>query len=545
MADLDLHNRTPELQALAYARSAKDICWWFDQWVWTYDPRLTDIPYVPMVLFPRQRELLGWLEDLEAKSAIVSTDAIAEKSRDMGLTWLIVGFLVHRWLFRDGFKGSVGSRKLNLVDTLGDPDSIIEKARIILRNLPGWMVPAGWDDSKHDNWCKLINPLNGSTITGEAGDNIGRGGRSSFYFVDEAAFLERAQKVDASLSANTNLRLWGSTPNGTGNLFARKRHSGKCPVFTMRWTSDPRKNHWEIIDAAGDVVGSGPGGSDPPASVPPGCVLRYPWYEAEKERLSDPVVVAQELDIDYTASVEGIAIPAKWVRAAVDLAKRVLLPTGPTIAGLDVADGGDNKTVLTIRRGPVIGPILARKEGGTTDTAHWALDSSRSAGARQLNYDSVGVGAGVAGTFKTLARSQPLGLIVAGVNVGRSPTETVWPDGHTASEKFGNLKAELWWVVRRRFEKTYEFVELGIFHPLDELISIPDEPQLISQISNVKAFVTEIGKTVIETKKQLRLRGVPSPDYAESLMLCFAPAHKPVDVAVGGVREAVAQYKPR
>lgn len=542
LLSLRRHNADPELQALALAVCSQDIKRWFNDWVWTYDPRLP-VAFVPMELFPKQEEFLDWLLEREA----TETDGLGEKSRDVGFTWLCVGFLVHRWLFREGFKGSVGSRKEMLVDELGNPDSIFEKIRILLRYLPKWMMPQGFDWNKHDNFCKIVNPATGATITGEAGDNIGRGGRSTIYFLDEAAFLERPKKVDAALSANTNIRIYISTPNGMGNPFAQKRTSGDISVFTMHWKDDPRKNHWELVRSSDSaVVKSGPGGSRPPEDIPEGHIIRYPWYEAEKVRLKDPVIIAQELDIDYTASLEGVIIPARWVQSAVELAKRLHLPRSNfKIAGLDVADGGGCENVLTVRSGPVVELIASRAEGGTTDTAEWALAEAKSAGAKQLNYDSVGVGAGIAGHYKARARTRPLGLLVSGINVQSSPTDARWPDGRTSKESFVNLKAELWWVMRRRFEKTFEYVEMGVDHPLDELISIPNHPQLIQELSSVLHFRTESGKIQIESKQQMAKRGVKSPDYAESLMLTFAPVKKPSKSAVGGERKVITRYVPR
>lgn len=495
-----------------------------------------------MDLFPQQAEFIRWIEERE----LSQTNGLVDKSRDMGVTWLCAGYLLHRWLFKPGFKGAVGSRKEALVDTVGDPDSIFEKMRILLRNLPGWMLPRGFDWKKHDNFCKLINPANGATLTGEAGENIGRGGRNSLYFIDEAAFLERPKSVDAALSENTNVRIDVSTPHGMGNPFAQKRFSGRLAVFSLHWKRDPRKNHWRIVDGAGRVVNDGPGGTDPPEDIPAGCKVEYPWYQAKCKDIGDPVIVAQELDIDYTASIEGITIPAAWVRAAVNLNKRInMSPAGNLVGGLDVADEGNAETTLIFRRGPVFGPVHSRREGNTTDIANWALDISKALGAKNLNYDSVGVGAGVASTYKVKARSGSLGLIVAGINVGRTASDAKWPDGRTSAQTFRNLKAELWWIARRRFEKTYEYVELGVPHPIDELVSIPDHIDLIAQLSLPRHFKTETGKIQMETKKELRARGVASPDYAEAFMLTLASTPKPVRSAVGGDRGAVNTYKPR
>jgi len=525
------------------ARASADIRWWINEWVWTYDPRLVPslgAAFIPMELYPIQDDFLVWLEEREA----TQTDGLVDKSRDMGATWVCLAFLTHRWLFREGFKGSIGSRKEVSVDHLGDPDSIFEKIRLLLRWMPGWMLPLGFTESRDDNYLKLINPANGSTLTGEAGDNIGRGGRSTMYFVDESAFLERPDRVDASLSGNTNVRIDVSTHNGPATNFHQRERSGAVSVFVLDWKQHPGKSAWEIRRREGDqeVLESGPGLSDPPAEIPEGCMLVYPWYEGEKARLRNPVIIAQEIDRDPNASVEGVLIPASWVRAAVELHKRLKLPkSDQVIAGLDVADGGACDNVLIARAGPIVEGVFGRHEGGTTDIANWARQTALEAGAKFLNYDSIGVGAGVAGAYKSQARTMALGLTAAGINVGTSPTENRWPDGRTSKEIFVNLRAELGWIVRTRFEKTWEFVEQHAEHPLDELISIPNVQRLIEDISSVTFHSRHDGKVRLGKKEKMPR----SPDYYEALSLTFAPVRKAARLAVGGERTAVKQYVPR
>ena len=256
------------LQALDRERCRRDIVWGISQWAWTFDPRQKEA-FLPFEPFPKQVEFIEWLTERER----TSTDGLAEKTRDSGLTWLCVYFALHRWLFHPGVKIGFGSRKLDLVDRIGDMDCILEKARFTLRNLPRWMLPRGFKFGTHDGWCKILNPENGSAITGDGGDNIGRGGRSTLTFVDEAAFIEHPQMVDAALSQTTRVRIDVSTPNGKQNSFAEKRFGGKVSVFTLHWRDDPRKS--------------------------------VEWYEREKERLASAWVIAQELDINYEGSVAG------------------------------------------------------------------------------------------------------------------------------------------------------------------------------------------------------------------------------------------------
>lgn len=144
----------------------------------TYDPRNAGAGFptlMPFVLFPRQVELIQWLHGQvnEQESGLV------EKCRAMGVTWVCCAYAVRLWLwlFVSGTSVGFGSRKEMLVDRLGDPDSIFEKMRILLRNLPARLLPDGFSGVEHSHFMWIVNPVNNATITGEAGDNIGRGGR--------------------------------------------------------------------------------------------------------------------------------------------------------------------------------------------------------------------------------------------------------------------------------------------------------------------------------------------------------------------------------
>lgn len=486
-------NLTPDQRA-EWNRCAADIVHFVNAHVKTFDPRL--LPgdsTVPFHLFPRQKEFLHWIGEREAAKG----DGLAEKSRDVGFTFLCGAYALHGWLFRKGFSCGFGSRKLEYVDDIGNPKSIFEKIRIMRRSLSGWMLPAGWNEKKHDNFARMVNPEIGSTITGEGGDNIGRGDRTTIYFVDEAAFLEHADLVERSLSATSNVRIWVSTPNGPGNLFCRKRQSGKVPVFTFNWRDDPRKDQ--------------------------------AWYNMQVNDL-DPVTVAQEIDIDYTASIEGIVCPAKWVRAAVEFGKGCHLPLlGSLVAGFDVAGGGENadRNVIVPRRSFVVFEPIDWGGMSTTESAWFARDEADRLGISAYHYDVCGIGEGVKGTWD--GSEKPLSFQSHAVNGGASPSFRVWPDGKMSVEKFFNLRAELWFLLRERLRKTHEFMTQGIEHPADEMIALPDHPTLISDLSLPLSETTETGKIRMESKIKMRARGVKSPDFADALVysLYDPPAEPP------------------
>src|SRR5581483_3662218 len=164
---------------------------------------------LPFDLCQRQVEMWEWMD----RMLIARQDGCIKKSRGIGFTWEAGAFALQKWRFRDGFKTTFGSRKSTEVDQIGNPDSIFEKMRMLYRKLPRWMLPRGFDPYQHDKQNLLTNPENGNVVRGEGGEEMGRGGRSSLYIIDEAAVIERADRVDAATSANADVRLWGSTIN--------------------------------------------------------------------------------------------------------------------------------------------------------------------------------------------------------------------------------------------------------------------------------------------------------------------------------------------
>lgn len=461
--------------------------------MFTYDPRVQPA-YLPFILWPRQREYIEWLRN-QWKT---KQDGLVEKSRDVGATYLNMAFSIWLWRYYQ-VKVGFGSRKEALVDRIGDPDSIFEKGRTILERMPLEILPRGFFVKEHTPFMKIINPETGSTITGEAGDNIGRGGRSSIYFKDESPFYERPDKIDSALSQNSDVKIDIGTPNGVGNPFYRKRFGGKIPIFVFDWRDDPRKTK--------------------------------AWYDYQIETL-DPIIVAQEIDRDYAASVEQICIPMKWVKAAVDFDVPV---SGELIASLDVADEGEDANALIIRKGIKVIFVDSWYKGNTTQTTRKAVSICREHGCRIMRYDPIGVGAGVKGEASNEKYND---ITFVPINFASDPAQGYYENTKRKNEDmFANIKAQSHWCLRRRFEKTYEYVNGIRQHPIDDLISIPNHSLLIQELSQPKYDYTESGKIIIESKKKMKTRGIKSPNLNDSLAMNFAPADEYRKAGIWGKTE--------
>ncbi|MGI4945975.1 MAG: TerL protein, partial [Janthinobacterium lividum] len=345
----------------------------------------------------------------------------------------------------------------------------------------------------------LSFPDTGSTMTGDAGDNIGRGARTSLYFVDEAAYLARPQLVDAALSQTTNCRQDVSTPRGMGNPFATKRFGGKVEVFTFHWRDDPRKD-----DA---------------------------WYALQCARL-DPVTRAAEIDLDYSASVEGVLIPSAWVQSAVDAhVKLGIAPTGARGAALDVADEGKDTCAFAGSYGILL-EVLEEWSGrgddifGTTQRAFGLCDQH---GYTVLKYDADGLGAGVRGDARVLNEGRVKQIATEpfqGSGAVFAPEREDVP-GRKNQDLFLNQKAQSWWSLRERFEATHLAVAQGVINDVDKLISIPSalpaRAKLCTELSQPTYSLTAAGKIRIDKAPN----GAMSPNLADAVMIRFSTSTRP------------------
>lgn len=468
---------------------------WVDDFAWTYDPRnpKLSVPlpaYVPLKPAPVQVEMIEWMQWLLDEGK----DGWLPKSRGVGASYIGSAFQTQKWLFHTGFAGSLLSMTEEEVDKRDDPDSLFQKLRIILEWTPRWQWPEGFEGvgehSRHDNHRRLVNPENGATITGKIGKSPGRGGRRQIVMVDEASHIRNLTEVRRALRDNTNCIIEMSTYNGTGEPFFRSCQQGGRVVMLVTWKDIP----W----------------------------LDQEWYESKKAQYADdPAGFAQEVEADPTESVENVVIPAKWVQAAVKLDASDATPL-PVVGALDVAGDGKNKNVLILRRGPVLEMPIEKSDGNTTRTAHWARDRCDEAEATRFFYDSIGIGSGVGDTLMSMDGAAAPEFSVEAFNAGERPSDLVWPNGKTSHERFANKRAEVWWLMRDRCRKSYERLEGIEEHSIEECADLPDDPDLVQQLSQPCYYKRHNGKIAIEKKEDMRARGVPSPDHADAAVMTEA-----------------------
>lgn len=512
---LNVLNEDEELRSGVMAHYKNNCLAWINDFCMTFDPRnVSPIPrLLPFVLFPRQVDFILFLQSCLADKQ----HGLIEKSRDMGASWLACAFSVWLWLYVPGSVIGWGSRKEEYVDKKGDPKAIFPKIRQIIESLPRWMLPRGFNMDRHAPYMRCINPENGSTITGEAGDNIGRGGRTSIFFKDESAHYERPELVEAALGDNTDVQIDMSSVNGSANVFYRRRMAGE--IWTPGCTIAPGKTRVFILDWR-----EHPGKTQA-------------WYDTRRQRAEAEGllhVLAQEVDRDYSSSIDRLIIRPEWVRAAIN-AHRILgfTETGECTAGQDVADDGGDKNALAIRQGVIL-KFIDHWGGEAGEAAKRSVPLCVMQGVHELYYDSIGVGAG----FKTETNRMkennaiPESMRVMPWSASEKPLD---PSRHiipgdmqspTNEDFFKNLKAQAWWRLRTRFYKTYRAVVHKETYPFEDLISIPAEMErlyeLEMELSQAVHTYDNAGKLLVDKKPE----GARSPNLADAVVICYCPTRK-------------------
>lgn len=495
--------KNPSILPSVYAFYRENPAQFIIDWGNTTDPRNVELGLpvtVPFLLFDKQEEWVKWVYDLWKSQQ----NGLTEKSREMGMSWAAVAMACTLCIFNKEMVIGFGSRKMDYVDKTGNPNCLFWKAKKFIECLPR-EFRGDFNERKHSAHMRITFPNSNSSIVGESGDNIGRGARTSLYFIDESAFLERPSLIDAALSQTTRCRIDLSSVNGMDNPFAQKRHSGKIPVFTFHWRQDPRKDE--------------------------------AWYEREKLKIDNPAIIAQELDLDYSASKEGILIPSEWVQSAVDAHIKLNISEGNILTGsMDVADEGMDKNAFAFKNGNILIGIeeWSGKGGDIYQSVLKSFMICDENNIKEFYYDEDGLGASVRGDARMInetRKKQNVNVIKANPFRGSSGVvdpkrEAIKGDkdskGRLNDDFFENRKAQAWWHLRKLFKNTHRAVN-GEKYEKGEIISISSKIELLNklmvELSQPTYKLSSSGKIVVNKSPQ----GMKSPNLADAVMMLYAP----------------------
>lgn len=233
------------------------------------------------------------------------------------------------------------------------------------------------------------------------------------------------------------------------------------------------------------------------------------------------------------ADSELAIIKPSWIEAAVNAHKKLgFEAAGQRILGFDVADEGEDANATVGRHGSIVYSMDEWRGQDVIYSADKVYQGALEANIDKVVFDSIGVGAGVKAQFsRKKGRIQTVGFN-AGGKVYKP--ESLYMPGKKNKDMFANIKAQAWWIVRDRFYKTWRAVEKGDKYPADELISldssIKDIDYLKAELSRPQVDYDQNGRVKVESKKDMKKRGILSPNRADALIMAFAPVQTGLNI---------------
>ena len=287
--------------------------------------------------------------------------------------------------------------------------------------------------------------------------------------VDEASGVPEPvfEAASGSMSGHTATTLLMSNPTRSSGTFFESHHGN-----SEAWTNF----HWSCVLSP---------------------LVSDDFVEEMKERYGeDSNAFRVRVLGEFPLADDDTVIPYHLVESA--MGRRIDRDeTAKPVWSLDVARFGNDDTVLLKRAGGVV-----------YEVAKWSgKDLMHTVGRIKADYDGlptplqprvvlvdvIGMGGGV------VDRLRELNVPVRGVNVSEAPA---------AKDNYVNLRSELWFKVKGWLEQ--------------KTVSLIEDKRLLTELTSVRYRFTSQGKMQVESKDEMKRRGLKSPDVADALVLSMA-----------------------
>ncbi|CAB4156313.1 hypothetical protein UFOVP655_48 [uncultured Caudovirales phage] len=209
----------------------------------------------------------------------------------------------------------------------------------------------------------------------------------------------------------------------------------------------------------------------------------------------------------------GKVIPYQWAELATS--NEDFLQSDVIRLGVDIASDGGDEFVIAKADGYRVS-LVHRSSGKTNsnavDVAGVVMGEIDKAVAEhekrniresvRVKIDTIGVGWGVVSLLDKWVKERQTKALIIGVNVAERPKDQT---------KFKNQRAEMWWNTR------------SLLQPKDDKqdIRLDVDRAVLAQLAGPTFSSDSSGRILIESKKEMKKRGVHSPDRAEAILLAL------------------------
>ncbi len=244
------------------------------------------------------------------------------------------------------------------------------------------------------------------------------------------------------------------------------------------------------------------------AKLPAPHLAKPSWAAGMAGRygISSPVYLARARAKFPTTSDDGLT-PLPWIDEANRRHMSVREWTGPATFAADIARFGADRTVLCVKRDQGIQRIWKWSQASTTETTariRAEVDLFTGADVEEIRIDAVGLGSGVADQLRQL-----YGERVIDMNPSHRPAI------EETAHLYENQRAEWFWNIRTLLDPEAQVETRPAF---------PEDEDLAAQLVATRWKLNKrTSKFQMESKDDMRARGLPSPDEADAVAMALAP----------------------
>lgn len=330
-------------------------------------------------------------------------------------------------------------------------------------------------EAKKEWWLRLVSPSVKATKDEQAETLAGFHGDHLLIIVDEASGVPDPVFVPlegALTSADNKVLLIGNMTKNTGYFYDTHFHpSIKKDWFRLHWDSRESEN----VDPS------------------------MPLYFAKKYGIDSNVFRIRVMG-EPPLQDENTLIPL-WTAMQCVGQDFEVADDEPLYLGVDVARYGGDASIILPRRGLKVYPWETFRKLSTIDLGGFVNQTYQELDAAGVGIDVIGMGAGV---YDWLQKRNLKNLYEVNVSYASSDIE-----------KYNRLRDELWCKVRDNCALgLYSFPDLI---PEGETESLGQ--MLANELATVRYSFNSHGGYKVESKKDMKARGIPSPNIADALCI--------------------------
>lgn len=426
--------------------------------------------------------------------------AVILKGRQQGCSTFVQGRFFHQVATQKGKRAFILTHELDATRNLFD------MTKRFFDSLPAGLVPRPDTSS-----AKELNfsALNSGYGVGTAGNkSVGRSQTIQLFHGSEVAYWPHAEDhakgiLQAVPNESGTEIILESTANGIGNYFydmweaASSTHSQFQAIF-IPWYWQPEyrlelKDDFCLTDEEAHLMNC-----YADAGLTPEHLF---WRRFKLREFSRDFDTAVELfNVEYPLTANDAfrnPVSNRFIKAPLVMNARArdIDTQAPLVIGVDPAISDNDKTAIIKRRGRRAYDLETHLNLNTMQLVGVISRMIKKDNPVRVLIDSIGIGAGIVDRLRELGFD-----CVEGINVARASSE---PD------KFRNLRAEIWHTMREWLAQ-------------DLPVSIPDSDLLHGDLTSLGYKFDSNARLQIESKDELKRRGLKSPDTADALALTFA-----------------------